>query len=191
MKFSTYKQTLVLCFLFSSTIIYGQATYKSLVQKSSLNLEGKVIEGYSSNFDFSREEVRRGWWEYARKFGSPINMKTFYKVKISSDYTDGNSDLMLYAKADASQQGVSFFLGVGESEFKDQVKSLLLDFKKDFYIKSVIKKMEDKEKEVFQLSESYCSNPVEGNRDRVLSEILKLRRSVKILRDEIKEIITD
>ena len=189
MKCSIIKQTIVLTFLFSSTLTYGQGTYTNSIQESATTLEEKAIGGYVTDFDFSREQLRRGWWEYSRKFGSPINMKTYYKVKIPSDYTDGDVDLLIYTKTEAADQGVTFFLGVAETEFREQAKNLLIDFKRDFYIKSLIRKVESKQKEAIQLSESYHANPVFDERTKILSRLLEMEKSIETLKEEIKEIV--
>ena len=189
MKSLLNKQTIVIYFLFASLAVFSQETYEKSIEEISFTLEEKAIGGYTTSFSFSREEVRRGWWEYSRKFGTPINMKNYYKVKIPSDYTDGNVDLLIYSKTDASSSGVSFFLGVEEVDFKDQVKSLILDFKKDFHIKLLNKKIATQQKKAIKFSESYQSPVLADERDTILRKIQELEILIAQLREEIKEIV--
>ena len=118
-------------------------------------------------------------------------MKTYYKVKISSDYTDGNVDLMLYSKTEASGSGVSFFLGIEEADFNDQVKNLLVDFKKDFYIKKILEEIEDAQKKASEQSDDYRSTFLSDEREVILNNLSTIIRSVDSLKNEIKEVITN
>lgn len=171
--------------------VNAQVTYENFLTESSENFKNKSFNGYSTFFDFSREEVRRGWWEYAKKFGNPINMKTYYQVKVSSAYTDGNVDLMLYSKTEASDGGVSFFLGIEESDFNNQLKNLLVDFKKEFYIKKILERIEAAQKEAAKQSDDYRSTFLSDERGVILNSLSKIIRSVDSLRNEIKEVITN
>lgn len=188
MHFSTIYQTLLLSFLFGSVASYGQA-YTNKLEESSEILGETAVAGYSCSFDFSREKVRRGWWEYSRKFGSPINMKAYYKVKIPSDYTDGNTDLMLYSLTEESGKGATFFLGVAEEGYKDQIKNLIQDFKRNFYINSLSDEVATKEKEATRLAEAYYETALEDERDEILEKILETEKKVENLKEEIKKIV--
>ncbi|MBC6399441.1 MAG: hypothetical protein GDA37_00195 [Ekhidna sp.] len=190
MKDSIYKQTSVILFLFCAFMVNAQLTYESSLTEKSENLEGRSLNGYSTVFDFSREEVRRGWWEYAKKFSNPVNMKTYYRVNIPSDHTDGNVDLMLYSKTEVSDSGVGFFLGIEENAFNSQIKNLILDFKRAFYIKKILEKIKEKEIEATRMSRDYVSTILSDERVIVLDSLSKVISSIDSLRNEIKGVAT-
>lgn len=149
-----------------------------------MTLEGKTLGGYTTEFSFTREEVRRGWWEFSKKFGTPLNMKAYYKVKIPSDYTDGNADLMIYSKTDPVEGGVRFFIGVTETEFRDQIKNLLVDFKREFYIKKIIDGIKSIELDCTEIARKYEDTKSE----EMLDSLISLRQEIDVMKSKIKAI---
>lgn len=152
------------------------------------SIEGKSLNGYSTHFEFEREVVRRGWWDYSREFGNPLNMKEYYKVTIPSTTTDGNVDLVIYTQSIQAKGGAHFFLGVEGEEYKEQSKNLLIDFKKSFYIKQVIKQIEAKQAEAKELSEAYNDTVLEDERKSILDKITLIKSDIEQLKSEIRGI---
>lgn len=153
-----------------------------------ITLEGKTLIGYATQFDFSREEVRKGWWKYAREFGSPLNMQSYYKVTIPSETTNGNVDLEIYTQTTDDVQGVRFFLGLESETYKDQALTMLRDFKKKFYINSLIEEIESNQKESVKLSAEYRNEVLESKQKQLLSQITALEQANELLREQIKAI---
>ena len=176
--------------MFYAFTVNAQITYENSLKENTESLEGKLLNGYSTVFDFSREKVRRGWWEYAKKFGNPINMKTYYKVKISSDYTDGNVNLILYAKTEVSDGRVDFFLGIEEGNFNNQIKSLIMDFKRGFYIKNILERIENEKGKAVRIAHKYNSKSLSDKRSIILDDLSEIITSIDSLKHEIKGIMT-
>lgn len=174
--------------MFVFTATFAQKKYDADVTSPKITLEGKTLIGYATQFDFSREEVRKGWWKYAREFGSPLNMKTYYKVTIPSEGTNGNVDLELYSQTSDDVQGVSFFLGLESDTYRDQALTMLRDFKKKFYISSLIEEIESNQKESITLSSEYRNEVLESKQKELLSQIAALEQANELLREQIKAI---
>ncbi|MEM7298526.1 MAG: hypothetical protein AAF391_09710, partial [Bacteroidota bacterium] len=152
------------------------------------SIEGKSLDGYSTHFSFEREAVRRGWWNYSREFGSPLNMKEYYKVTVPSKTTDGNVDLIIYTQTTSVKGGASFFLGVEGEEYKEQSKNLLIDFKKGFYIDQVLEKIDVKKDEAKNLSDEYEETVLEDRRVAILNEITAIKAEIEAYKSEIRAI---
>ncbi|MEO1255432.1 MAG: hypothetical protein AAFY41_11190, partial [Bacteroidota bacterium] len=137
MEIRFYKHTLSYVLLFISLLTFAQKRYDTSTSEAKITLEGKDLVGYETTFDFAREEVRKGWWKYAKAFGNPLNMKSYYKVTIPSETNEGNVDLEVYTQSIAGESGgTSFFLGLENEKYQQQALALIADFKKKFYISS-------------------------------------------------------
>ena len=173
-------------FIFSLT--FAQKKYAPDAHSSQLTLEGKALAGYSSAFDFSREEVRKGWWKYAREFGSPLNMKDYYKVTIPSETTDGNVDLEIFTQTTAGEGGTLFFLGLENTKYKEQALTMLQDFKKKFYISDLLSRIDEKLDASFDLSKAYRDEILDDRKKELLRQITQLEKEVEVLKQEIRTI---
>lgn len=174
--------------LFTTMVSFSQKQYSPGTESTQLSLEGKSVKGYKTNFDFGWEEVRRGWWEYARKFGSPLNMKTYYKVTVPSGTTDGNVDMEIFTQTTDGKGGSDFFLGLENEKYKDQALAMLLDFKKNFYIQDLLEQIDEKQKEADDLSTKYRDAVSESEREETLKNIRQLEKDVEGFKEEIKKI---
>ncbi|SNS53504.1 hypothetical protein SAMN05421640_0562 [Ekhidna lutea] len=174
--------------LFSLNLVFAQKTYNTEIKSARLNLEGKSLSGYSTQFDFDREDVRKGWWEYAREFGSPLNMKTYYKITIPSETTDGNVDLEIFTQTTEIKGGSSFFLGVANKKYDEQAKSMILDFKKNIYIDYYIELITFRIDKSDDLGKQYRDEELERKRAEILKQINQLEEEVEWLKNKIKTI---
>ena len=174
--------------MFVLSFTFAQKKYSAKANSSQLSLEGKALVGYSTSFDFAREDVRKGWWKYARTFGSPLNMKTYYKVTIPSERTDGNVDLEIYTQTTDGQGGTVFFLGLESKKYKDQARTMILDFKKKFYINDLLAQIEDNADKSNKLSSEYRNSVIESRQTELLQQIAALEQENQKLKDEIKKI---
>lgn len=175
-------------FLFVLTAATGQKKYDQKVQPSTLTLEGISINGHKTNFDFDREYVRKGWWAYARKFGSPLNMKDYYKVTIPASQSDGNVDMTIYTQTVKDANGVSFFLGVADKALSKQATELLLDFKKHFYIHHYLDEMEQLTDEANALSKDYRKAILDTKKRRLLDQLSQIKYEIEGLIDEVRKV---
>ena len=167
---------------------FAQKKYSPKATATQLSLEGKALKGYTTNFDFGWEEVRRGWWEYARGFGAPLNMKTYYKVTVPSQISDGNVDIEIFTQTTDGNGGSDFFLGVENEKYNEQALAMILDFKKEFYIKDLVERIEDKQEKADDLSDEYRDAALETKKQELLNQIAEIEKEIEILRGRIKEI---
>lgn len=182
------KLTLSSLLMFGLFTGYGQKKYDTNVTAGQLTLEGKSINGYTTTFDFSREDVRKGWWKYAREFGSPLNMKTYYKVTVPSETNEGNVDLVIFTQTTAGEGGTRFFLGLESKQYNEQAKAMIADFKKRFYINDLVDQIEVKQKEADRLSDEYRNTILKKNQQEILKKIADIENEVEQLKSLLKSI---
>ncbi|MEP1034429.1 hypothetical protein [Ekhidna sp.] len=188
MRNFVYKHTLGYVLLFVFSLTFAQKKYSSKAASSQLTLEGKTLTGYTTSFDFAREDVRKGWWKFAREFGSPLNMKTYYKVTIPSERTDGNVDLVIYTQSNDGNGGTMFFLGLENKTYKDQALTMILDFKKKFYINDLLAQIENNQSKSEKLSVEYRDSVIESKQQELLEKIADLESINQELKEQIKKI---
>ncbi|MEO9483262.1 MAG: hypothetical protein ABJG47_07450 [Ekhidna sp.] len=188
MRKIVYKHTLGYVLLFVFTATFAQKKYSSKATSSQLSLEGKSLTGYVTSFDFAWEDVRKGWWKYAREFGNPLNMKTYYKVTIPSERTDGNVDLVVYTQTSDGKGGADFFLGLSNETYKEQAHSMLLDFKKKFYIEALLNQIEKNQEKSEKIGGEYRDAVTDSRKQELIKEIAALERTNRKLKDRIKKI---
>ncbi|WP_424962923.1 hypothetical protein [Ekhidna sp.] len=183
-----YKHTLGYLFLFTMLVSFSQKKYVPKATAAQLSLEGKALKGYTTNFDFGWEEVRRGWWEYARAFGAPLNMKTYYKVTVPSQVNDGNVDIEIFTQTTDGNGGSDFFLGVENEKYNEQALAMILDFKKEFYINHMVEQIEKKQEKADDLCDEYRDAVLETRKQELLSQITAIEQEIEGLRQRIKTI---
>ncbi len=174
--------------MFVLSLTFAQKKYSPKAAPSQLTLEGKSLTGYTTSFDFAREEVRKGWWKFAREFGSPLNMKTYYKVTVPSEGTDGNVDLEIYTQTTDGKGGTQFFLGLESGTYKDQALTMILDFKKKFYINDLLAQIEENQTKSEKLSNEYREAILESKQQDLLKQITDLEDENQKLKERIKKI---
>lgn len=182
------KNTLTLALLLVSTMLSAQKSFDLQTNESNFSLAEKSLIGYQSSFDFSVEEVKKGWWRYARQFGSPLDMRTHYQVKIPAESTDGNVDLFIYSETFASDGKVQFRLGLENQKYKKQAKELLRDFKKDMYIQYYLGEIKLLEIEAEKLSRNYESAISKEEESSALSGLNQKKVETEKLKEKIREI---
>lgn len=155
------------------------------MEKTSFVIEGKTLTGYKTVFDFSRESVRRGWWKFSREFGSPLDMRKYYKVVIPAASNDGNVDLMLFAVSTEVGEKCSFFLGIENDQYESQAKKLVKDFKKQFYIEYYLRIIEKRQEEAKLLSDEYDGKKNKRKKKQILDALNEKRAEI----DELKKVI--
>lgn len=189
MKIFFTKHTLICLFLFIFQQAKGQDSFDLNTEKVSRTLEGKTLQGYTTNVAFSREEVRRGWWEYARTFGAPLNMKEYYKIKIPSETNDGNVDLWIFTQSGESDgKGTAFFLGIENDQYLSQAHTMIRDFKRTFYIKQLTKQMDECITKTQALSKSYEKAILDTRKKELLNKIVALEAEVGVLKERVKKV---
>lgn len=166
----------------------GQKKYSAKATSTEITLEGKTLVGYKTSFDFQWNEVRKGWWKYAKDFGAPLNMKTYYKVTIPSETTDGNVNLEVFTQTTEGKKKTDFFLGLENNKYEEQALLLLQDFKKKFYIEDLLAKIEKEQQQSEKLSDQYRNRSSKKQKQEALQKITKIERSIEALKEEIRRI---
>ncbi len=112
-------------------------------------------------FDFSAEEVNLGWWKYAKRFALPQNQRTHYEVTIPA--TDNSRAVVIYTQVEEKDgKPVWFKLGLQlgdvskdeKAKYQDQAESMLLDFKRSFYLRFYEEQLAELDKQISK-SDSY------------------------------------
>lgn len=174
--------------MFSFNVINGQKKFDLSANGIVFKIDGKKLVGYESSFDFTKEEVRKGWWRYVRAFGSPVDMRTYYLVKIPAQSTDGNVDLSIYAQTTGDGVPAQFKIGIEDKKYKVQVEELIKVFKKDFYIQYYLSKLKVKEQEAERIANDYASASEELQKEKLLSTLSSKKEQVDWLKEEIRKI---
>ncbi len=168
--------------------LFSQKKYDSKAVSAQISLESKTLKGYKTSFDFSWENVRRGWWRYAREFGTPLNMKTYYKVTIPSSTTDGNVDLEIFTQTTDVNGGSEFFLGLENEKYKAQALALILDFKKKYYIDVLVATIDLNLEKADDMGDQYRGAATEKEKQELLKQMTELEKENEQLKEWIKEI---
>lgn len=152
---------------------------------------GQTVTGFQTTFDFGREEVRRGWWKYAKQFGNPLDMRSYYQVRIPAETTDGNLDLTIYSQTLLEESKIVFKLGLEDKKYKPQLEQLLVDFKRDFYIQHYLNEIHLVELSSARLSDEYAASSTSSNKDELLRDLQSKQAEIARLKGEIKVIEAD
>ncbi len=192
----SYKQIQVLFVLFSLGFSFpicalGQKYY-SKYNQSEIEVNEKVYIGLSTRFAFNEKQVKKGFWRYCKSFAKLVNQKTYYEVVIPASENEANTDVFLYATIQEQEEEAVFSLALSEDKlqndqiprYKTQVRSIIVDFKKEFYISYWQKDIDRHTKEAAKLSKRYerlkKKNSTEG--DPILGQIKTLENKVSELR---------
>ena len=133
------------------SICFAQS-YDSKIVRSSLSLPSGEIKGFSTFFDFDEKKVERGWWKYAKKFAIPKNMRTHYQITIPA--TEDSRFVIIFTQKEARDLGTTFKLGLDTSplsdkeKYQDQAKSILLDYKRWYYLRHFEEQLKALEKAI-------------------------------------------
>lgn len=195
-RHSGTKSRILLIVIFS-ILAYESAGqgFDAKVSATHWTVKGEAMQGFSSDFDFSAKVVEKGWWRYSRTFGRPLNMKSYYSVTIPSEENQGNVDIELLARVVPGKAGSTFFLTVNsqsvpESKLQDylgQVRMILQEFKRDFYLRHLQDQLRKEEKKAKKLSKKVDRS---GNRtkEKALQALMVQEQKLAELRQRIKAV---
>lgn len=159
------------------------------VQSADRTLEGLSLSGFVSEFRYSKSEVRKGWWDYARNFGNPTNMRSYYKVKVPGNTEKGTKDVIVYTQTtENAGNSVTFFLGLDTKgdTLQQQAAAMLVDFKRLFYIQALLSVIDAKEEQAAKLARSYGEAIMGSEREILLNKIALISREVEEIKVEIR-----
>lgn len=179
---------------FQTTLLVAQS-FDQKVDEVKMTIEGKVREGYKTNFDFPAKTIERAWWSYCRDFGRPLNMKGYYRVTIPKEVNNSDVALDLLSISSAVKIGSSFFLALDDtslpqskvSTYERQVLGILQRFKQTVYINELNEKLESLEKDAARASKKIRKR--EGSaKTKALQDLADLEQSMREVREKIEHI---
>ncbi len=115
-------------------------------------------------------------------------MRSHYLVTIPSEATDGNVDLTIYSQTFSEQDKIRFNLGLEDKQFQSQLEQLLLDFKRDFYVRYYLREIHLATGTAARISEEYASETQKDRKNQLLNELTAKQVAIKKLKEEIKAI---
>ncbi len=183
-----YRKTLASGLLFAVLFSFGQKRFDSNIAAAQFDAGRISITGYKTGFDFEREDVRRGWWKYAKQFGNPLDMRIYYQVKIPSETTDGNVDLLIFSQTVYENGESVFSLGLENDKYDVQIQKLLVDFKSHFYINHYLREIKLKQLDAQRLSEEYATSFDQDKKKELLDSIKNKENEVEELKEQIRKI---
>lgn len=183
---------LLFCGIFISRLLCGQ-DFTTEVKEYQITIDGKAYKGFGTFFDFEPKAVEKGWWSYSRNFGHPLSMKGYNKLTIPSEQNTGNQDIELFSRVSRDKSGALFFITLNDAQiakekvanYQSQVKILLNDFKKDYYIKRLEEQLADVDKKAVKISKK-VSKQSENARQKLLDELESLRQQSDALHAKLK-----
>lgn len=165
----------------------AQKKFNPGIEDIAFILDNKTLTGYSTVFDFRREEVRRGWWKYARQFSHPLNMRTFYQMKIPSEVNEGNVDLFIFTQIVDEGGATIFKIGQEDGKYLSQVRHMLREFKRNFYIAHYLDELALLALEAELLSNEYERAP-ESHKEELLGKMQKRQDKTEEIWINIKKV---
>ena len=70
-----------------------------------MTINDEKVDGYESYFDFKPKDVEKGFWRYCREFTIPLNMKSYYQIKIPPSQNEGNVDIIFFSQTIEKDRG--------------------------------------------------------------------------------------
>lgn len=169
-------------------MLFSQKKFDLNQKEVSFDVDGKTLQGIQTAFDFGRDEVRKGWWRYAKRFGTPLDMRSHYLITIPSEATDGNVDLKIYSKTFLDQNTIRFNIGLESKQYQSQLKELLFQFKRDFYIRYYLNEIHFVRLSAVRISEEYATEANNRKKNQLLKQLKTKQSTIEKLKDEIKTI---
>jgi len=175
------KHKLIILFLFSSTLSFSQKKFDLKISEENRSIMGNKTSGFTSYFDFTRDEVRKEWWRFAKQFGNPLDMRDYYQVKIPANINDGNIDMLVFTQSTEEDSGTDFFIGIEKQDYLEQIKYLLIAFKKRLYLNHYLSEIALVELKIEELSIAYSDQRLPST----LEEIIKHQNQIEKMKTEI------
>ena len=181
----------VIC-LWCSGFASRAQSFDLTINRDHITIDGQQLEAFSTGFDHSAREVEKGWWRYCRTFGRPVNMRSYYRVIVPREVNQGNVDLELFARTASQRTGGSiFFLALNAANiptarqniYQPQIRVMLGDFKKKFYLELLQEQLEKEERKAKKLSKR-----VDRGQNKALQELTEQEKLLEGIRLKIKAV---
>ncbi len=162
------------------------------ITEQKLELGDTEFTGWKTGFVFEAKDVRKGFWKYCKDFSRPYNLKTHYKVIIPSFETGSDIDVTFYSAVKKEGEHSFLFVSLDEegipdskiSDYQRQLKSMMLDFKQEYYLEDIdnsIKVVRKELKKLGRLYERHLTRGEESERYEVGNEIKRIENLLEQL----------
>ena len=158
------------------------------VLPSTFFINSIPILGYQTDINFDRKKIRKAWWKYSKKIGYPLDMKTHYRTTIPTSSFQ-KSQLVLYAQTEKTPPPISFKLGVRDTAYLNQIKEVIIEFKKTIYLDHYSKKYDVIEDHSKNLSKGYLKTQERSKKEKLLDTIFVNDKRLEMIKAEIKKIM--
>jgi|GEM_PF-1304124 len=187
------ERILLIFFVFFMSYCGWSQDFSAQINPDKLTIDGKARDGISTSFDFPAKEVERGWWRYSREFGRPLNMRGYYKVTVPSEVNSGNVDIILLSKTLGSKTGCKFFVALDQENvpktkvaaYNAQIKTILQDFKKAYYIEELGEILGKAEKKAATASKKVSKSNGNG-KEKALHELTSYQKQIETIKSQLK-----
>lgn len=167
------------------------------IYEETLTVAGAARAGYITDFPFSAKEIEKEWWRFAKEFGRPLNMRSYYETTIPSEINSGTVDVILLSKTLRKGSGSQFFLSLKadklpkdkKDEYFNQVKQIIQNFKQSIYLDKLetgLAKLETKAARASKRVEKADGR----QRAKRIGELEQLREEIQEYKSLIKSIYT-
>lgn len=172
------RQFYVLVFILTPAFLYSQ-NFDQKITAGTLTLPNRTLEGFQTAFDFEPDKVQKGWWKYAKQFALPKNQRTHYEITIPG--TEDSSPVIIFTQVQGEESSSTFKLAVNKEglsdedkkKYSDQAKSMLLDFKRSYYLRHYEAELNKLEKSISRKGKNWDEWMVFVEKRRAILEKMK------------------
>ena len=152
-----------------------------------------VSQVYSPEFktflDFDSKDVRKGWWKFSREFGKPVNMRRYYETTLVHEEM---MNVKVITRSVKFKEGTLFYLTLKndempkdqEQKYLKQVKTLLFEFKQEYYRSFLEDELKSLEKQAVQVTKKLDKVSGDATKENQYFDSLM---EVNTAMDEVKE----
>lgn len=179
--------------IISFTQVVSQV-YSSEIEPTNLTIESNVYPGFKTFLDFDSKDVRKGWWKFSREFGKPVNMRRYYETTLVHEEMN---NVKVISRSVKFKEGTLFYLTLKnedmpkdlEQQYLKQVKTLLFEFKQEYYRAFLEDELKSLEKQAVKVSKEI--EKVAGNaaaEDKSFQSLSKVNAAIDEVKDRVRKL---
>ncbi|MEQ9217705.1 MAG: hypothetical protein RLO17_06670 [Cyclobacteriaceae bacterium] len=174
--------------IISFTQVVSQV-YSPEIEPTNLTIESNVYPGFKTFLDFDSKDVRKGWWKFSREFGKPVNMRRYYETTLVHEEM---MNVKVITRSVKFKEGTLFYLTLKndempkdqEQKYLKQVKTLLFEFKQEYYRSFLEDELKSLEKQAVQVTKKLDKVSGDATKENQYFDSLM---EVNTAMDEVKE----
>ena len=177
----------------SFTQVFSQV-YSPEIEMTNLTIESNVYPGFKTFLDFDSKDVRKGWWKFSREFGKPVNMRRYYETTLVHE---DMMNVKVISRSVKFKEGSLFYLTLKnddmpkdlEQKYLKQVKTLLFEFKQEYYRSFLEDELKSLEKQAIQVSKKLDKVSGDANKENVtFKELSEVNTALDQVKERIKNL---